>query len=114
MVQTRSQTVTPTSTPGKEANGSAYSNGTVYSNGSPTKKRKAQDANGITPAKRPRDEKTDLTRWRLLDEHGRQTWHYLESEEEAKKWPQSVADRHFLGLHTVCARIQLSWLSFAI
>ncbi|KAF3920313.1 hypothetical protein AA313_de0210112 [Arthrobotrys entomopaga] len=42
---------------------------------------------------------TDYTRWRLKDDHGRQTWHYL-SEEEAKKWKQSTADRYFLGLNT--------------
>ncbi|MCJ1434287.1 Lanosterol synthase (Oxidosqualene--lanosterol cyclase) [Xylographa pallens] len=44
------------------------------------------------------DAKTDLNRWRLLDEEGRQTWHYLESEDEIKEWPQSIADRHHLGL----------------
>jgi hypothetical protein len=47
--------------------------------------------------------KTDYRRWRLLDERGRQTWHYLESDEELKSWPQSVADRYLLGLPTVCA-----------
>jgi lanosterol synthase len=47
------------------------------------------------------DEKTDYTRWRLLDENGRQTWHYLETDEEVKNWPQSVADKHHLGLATV-------------
>ena len=47
------------------------------------------------------DPATDLERWRLLDERGRQTWHYLQSDEEVKKWPQSVADRHHLGLPLV-------------
>ena len=47
------------------------------------------------------DAKTDLNRWRLLDEEGRQTWHYLESEEEIKEWPQSIVDRHHLGLPLV-------------
>lgn len=51
------------------------------------------DANG--------DSKTDYSRWRLLDDRGRQTWHYLESDEEAAKWSQSVADKYFLGLPTV-------------
>ncbi|KAE8416353.1 terpenoid cyclases/protein prenyltransferase alpha-alpha toroid [Aspergillus pseudocaelatus] len=50
------------------------------------------DANG--------DPKTDYSRWRLLDDDGRQTWHYLESDEENAKWPQSVADKYFLGLPT--------------
>ncbi|RVD80476.1 uncharacterized protein DFL_008373 [Arthrobotrys flagrans] len=42
---------------------------------------------------------TDYSRWRLKDDHGRQTWHYL-SEAEAKKWKQSTADKYFLGLNT--------------
>lgn len=51
------------------------------------------DANG--------DPKTDYSRWRLLDDRGRQTWHYLESDEENEKWPQSIADKYFLGLPLV-------------
>lgn len=47
------------------------------------------------------DTKTDYTRWRLRDDRGRQTWHYLESDEECEKWPQTVADKYFLGLPTV-------------
>ncbi len=47
------------------------------------------------------DPRTDPTRWRLLDERGRQTWHYLQSDEELKQWPQSIADRYFLNLPTV-------------
>lgn len=46
-------------------------------------------------------ERTDHSRWRLLDERGRQTWHYLESDEELNNWPQSVADKYHLGLATV-------------
>ena len=46
-------------------------------------------------------ERTDYTRWRLLDEAGRQTWHYLEEDEDAKEWPQSTADKYFLSLPTV-------------
>lgn len=52
------------------------------------------------PGKQPTT--TDRTRWRLLDERGRQTWHYLRSDEEVKAWPQSTADKWFLGLDTVC------------
>ncbi len=52
--------------------------------------------------KHPRqDVKTDYARWRLLGERGRQTWHYLETDEEVEKWPQTVADRYMLGLPTV-------------
>lgn len=47
------------------------------------------------------NEKTDHSRWRLLDERGRQTWHYLSSDEELKTWPQSIADKYHLGLPTV-------------
>jgi lanosterol synthase len=47
------------------------------------------------------DARTDLTRWRLKDDRGRQTWHYLETDEQLKAWPLSVADRYFLGLDTV-------------
>lgn len=46
-------------------------------------------------------DRTDYSRWRLLDERGRQTWHYLADDEAAKKWPQSTADKYFLGLPTV-------------
>ncbi|KAK4991652.1 Lanosterol synthase (Oxidosqualene--lanosterol cyclase) [Elasticomyces elasticus] len=46
------------------------------------------------------DEKTDYGRWRLLDERGRQTWHYLRTGEEVREWPQSIADKYHLGLPT--------------
>ena len=46
------------------------------------------------------DEKTDYTRWRLRNDRGCQTWHYLESDDEATKWPQTAADRYFLGSET--------------
>lgn len=48
------------------------------------------------------ENRTDRSRWRLLDERGRQTWHYLRSDEGIKAWPQSTADKYFLGLPTVC------------
>ncbi|KAI8820421.1 terpenoid cyclases/protein prenyltransferase alpha-alpha toroid [Fimicolochytrium jonesii] len=41
---------------------------------------------------------TDLTRWRLRSEDGRQTWHYLEDERAASAWPQTHADRYWLDL----------------
>jgi hypothetical protein len=46
-------------------------------------------------------EKTDYSRWRLLDEDGRHTWHYLTTDKELKAWPQTVADKFHLGLPTV-------------
>lgn len=48
-----------------------------------------------------RIDRTDYSRWRLLDERGRQTWHYLETDKEVEGWPQSTADKYFLGLSTV-------------
>ena len=45
---------------------------------------------------------TDLTRWRLLDERGRHTWHYLTTDEAVQAWPQSFADKLLLGLALVC------------
>lgn len=53
------------------------------------------------------DATTDHTRWRLLDEAGRHTWHYLADDEDAKEWPQTTADRYHLGLPTV-SRKQLN------
>ena len=47
------------------------------------------------------DPKTDHTRWRLRNNDGRQTWHYLESDEELKAWPMSAADKYYLGMDTV-------------
>ncbi|KAI0017177.1 terpene synthase [Xylariomycetidae sp. FL0641] len=64
------------------------------------KKRTSNDSLDQDP-KRPRlADKTDRTRWRMLDEKGRHTWHYLEDDAAAKKWPQSIADRWYLGLDT--------------
>ena len=52
--------------------------------------------------KRPRlEKKTDLTRWRVRDDEGRLTWHYMLDEEAAKQWPQSYADKWYLGLPMV-------------
>ena len=60
-------------------------------------------ANGSTKHydSEPQDVKTDHTRWRLRNDRGRQTWHYLESDKELKEWPQTTADRHYLGIDTV-------------
>ena len=59
----------------------------------------AKDLKG--PTNRAGNQKTDPTRWRLLNENGRHTWHYLKTEAEAKEWPQSTADKWYLGLDTV-------------
>lgn len=75
----------------KRGDGPKVANGTAngYANGSIHKDEKAADV------------RTDLTRWRLKNDRGRQTWHYLETEEELKAWPLSTADKYFLGLDTV-------------
>lgn len=41
---------------------------------------------------------TDLNNWRLKVVEGAQTWHYLETEEERKAWPQTIWDKYSLGL----------------
>lgn len=55
---------------------------------------------GIQKTGKHHDAKTDLYRWRLKSDRGRQTWHYLESDEEIKQWPMTTADKYFLGLET--------------
>lgn len=44
--------------------------------------------------------KTDRTRWRMLDERGRQRWRYLRSEKEANAWPMNTYEKYNLGLDT--------------
>jgi lanosterol synthase len=51
---------------------------------------------------------TDLSRWRLKVDHGRQTWHYLESDDEDKNWPQSLIDKYWLGLPFVSLKFFFS------
>lgn len=53
---------------------------------------------------------TDLNNWRLKVVEGAQTWHYLETEEERKAWPQTIWDKYSLGLPIVNKhRIQLKY-----
>jgi hypothetical protein len=47
------------------------------------------------------DKPIDKTRWRLRNVRGVQTWHYLHTDAEVKEWPQSTADKWYLGLPTV-------------
>jgi lanosterol synthase len=44
---------------------------------------------------------TNLENWRLKVEEGAQTWHYLDTDEERKTWPQTLWDRYHLGLALV-------------
>lgn len=102
--------VTTRSSSSAKANGTPRSNGKANgtsvkldgnTNGTLSKKRTGGETLS-TPTKRPKlEEKTDPTRWRMLDEKGRHTWHYLEDEEAVEGWPQSCADKWYLGLDTV-------------
>lgn len=47
------------------------------------------------------EESTDLRRWRLADVRGRQTWHYMSTDEGVRSWPQSTIDKYHLGLELV-------------
>lgn len=44
---------------------------------------------------------TDLSRWRLRDDDGCHTWHFLADESAALHWPQSDAERSYLGMPLV-------------
>jgi hypothetical protein len=76
-------------------------NGTA--NGSTKRGANSKPANAQVPMQSTKvgHEKTDYTRWRLKDDRGCQTWHYLKTDEDIKAWPQSKADEYFLGLDTV-------------
>jgi hypothetical protein len=77
-------------------NGSAV-NGTAKTSAISTEKK----VNGYTHHVELLEQKTDYSRWRLLDEQGRHTWHYLTTDEQVKAWPQTTADKFHLGLPTV-------------
>lgn len=83
----------------KQANGGNTGAAPAVRNGN-AKKRAGDDSEHA--AKRPRiEERTDFSRWRMRDDESRHTWHYLEDDEAAKEWPQTVADKYFLGLPLV-------------
>lgn len=90
----------------RTVNNMVASNGNIKGFNAQTKrgaKRPIDDEKaGSVSAKKPKlSERTDYSRWRLLNEAGRQTWHYLKDDEEVKEWPQSTADKYFLGLPLV-------------
>lgn len=105
MVTTRSSSSAKTNgTPQSNGKGNGKINGVTQSNGKANSKpkKRASGENLEVTTKRPRlEEKTDVTRWRMLDEKGRHTWHYLEDDEAIESWPQSCADKWYLGLDTV-------------
>jgi lanosterol synthase len=88
----------------KMRNPEVQQNGNAEQNGKPDENGKVQpNGTGAThPAKRPRlEERTDYTRWRMRDDESRHTWHYLEDDEAMKEWPQTLADKYYLGLPLV-------------
>lgn len=45
---------------------------------------------------------TDYSRWRLeVSGDGRHIWHYLRTDEESQRWPQTTLDKYWLGLPVV-------------
>jgi hypothetical protein len=46
-------------------------------------------------------DQTDRSRWRLRSDDALHTWHYLEDDEAAKKWPLSLADKYYLDIPLV-------------
>ncbi|KAH7033612.1 squalene/oxidosqualene cyclase [Microdochium trichocladiopsis] len=109
MVTTRSRGATPARANGN-ANGHTNGQTTGRDDGSvasskTTLRKRSSDSNSDTDIevehKRPKiQDKTDRTRWRMRSDKGSHTWHYLEDDAAAKKWPQSEADKWFLGMDT--------------
>lgn len=86
---------------GNQAPSMASSNGKSLKP-APSRKRVAEAIAEQEWPKRPRiDAKTDRTKWRMKDEDGRHIWRYLEDDGAAEEWPQTHADKYFLGLPTV-------------
>ena len=51
---------------------------------------------------------TDYSRWRLrVGNVGRQTWHYLKTDEECEKWPQNYVDKYWTGQPLVSFRLHV-------
>ncbi|KAF2702824.1 terpene synthase [Pleomassaria siparia CBS 279.74] len=66
-----------------------------------TRKRDASEkseARGAGPTSAAKTTRTDYARWRLKNDRGVQTWHYLETDEENEAWPQTPADKWYLGM----------------
>ncbi|OQE38661.1 hypothetical protein PENCOP_c008G03590 [Penicillium coprophilum] len=59
-------------------------------------------------------QKTDYTRWRMRDEDGNYTWHYLDDDEAVPKWPQTLADKYYLGLPLGSSRTSSSDFSESV
>ena len=79
----------------------------VKNRGNGAAKEKASNSNIV--ANETGNQRTDYSRWRLLDEAGCQTWHYLQTDEEVKEWPQTIADKYHLGMDTVIVHFYSSY-----
>lgn len=83
-----------------DANG--HGTGTDYGNGKANAKKRTVGTNGEVAGHDSKRQKivepVDKTRWRLKADGGRHTWHYLEDDQSAKDWPQSHAEKWYLGL----------------
>ena len=100
MVTTRSKAATPARSNGQTT---GRSNGSFDSSKPILRKRSSDSGNDLeVNYKRPKiQDKTDPARWRMRSDKGCHTWHYLEDDAAAKEWPQSKADKWFIGLETV-------------
>jgi lanosterol synthase len=56
---------------------------------------------GAAPKRQKLGKRTDYTRWRLKDNNSDHTWIYLEDDETSKAWPQTTAEKWYLGLDVV-------------
>jgi len=93
MVTTRSSSLAANGVNGMNGN-------TVEEKSTPRKRKSGQEREAVV--KRTKlGHKTDISRWRMRDDGGRQTWHYLEDDDTVKQWPQSYADKWYLGLPLV-------------
>ena len=54
---------------------------------------------------------TDLTRWRLKNVDGRQTWHYVPDDETPDRL-QNILEKHSLGLDTVIIVLQIMYINY--
>ncbi|OAQ65177.1 lanosterol synthase [Pochonia chlamydosporia 170] len=66
--------------------------------GTAKSRKRASDTELGFPKKPKIEAKTDPTRWRMKDDDSRHTWHYLTTKKAAQEWPQSYAEKYYLGL----------------
>ena len=71
--------------------------------GSAKSRKRSSDTELGFPKKPKIEAKTDPTRWRMKDDDSRHTWHYLTTKKAAQEWPQSYAEKYYLGLPLVRA-----------